>query len=814
MDEIKSPSSFDMDQPLGILSPSARNLQSPPTSVVRNNNHNNNNSSRYESSSVFESRSYKSSAIDVMDESLIDDIPSSPFVSNVGNENVSPLRLRSPGMSLNRSPARSPNKSPSKSPSKTPAKSHSKNSSPDKMSSPLKEGRLSLHETRSPSKMPSPTKDESSALYESIARDREHAHAPIAIFQDEDDDSIMQDRSNENDTSASTFEGKSGFGGMDDTCFSTFSAVHNTDMTAFAGLRRQRDDLLESSPAKQLRMESSQGHYDDSAPTPHHGAPSTPGTVRRMDTEDTSPSPSPTPRRAHGSADGNTTNLILDFTEQFNMFASQSHQSPSRGGPGRRTPSSAKQGLPPATPSEQRNLLNLLDFDIPPAPTPRSVPSITARELESLKSDYLSQISSMKATLSGREAEVNSLKEAVGDAERRVGEALETIRDVKGAKESLESEKEDWEKRGRDMESVLRSVKEEIMRSDREREDLARKLDETEAKREEAETKAAEAESRVASMRTGSESGNSSGGDSSTTKSGGNNAKEIEAAVEHVARDLHALYKSKHETKVAALKKSYEARWHKRVSELEKSIQELNKENEELRIGRDATFSGVMPGTLLSSLSSNKEDESVEAAQKERERLAEEAKAREEELERLRVEDAQRSEEQKARVAALTAEIEAVKKDNVELRGLLEMERVEKGELVGAVEEMLSLNASSATAAAAAAAASSSNSSTMPNDALTSGSENLRGSVSRASSTHSSSGLRGPGFGSSLSSSIGPGSGTAAAESRIGRMGSLAGPPGSLSRSVSSRSGIMSSIERMGRGAGASGRGGGVGHAE
>ena len=48
------------------------------------------------------------------------------------------------------------------------------------------------------------------------------------------------------------------------------------------------------------------------------------------------------------------------------------------------------------------------------------MPSITPRELESLKSNFLSEISSLKASLSGKEAEVQSLKTAVGDAEKRV----------------------------------------------------------------------------------------------------------------------------------------------------------------------------------------------------------------------------------------------------------------------------------------------------------------------------------------------------------------------------------------------------------
>jgi chromosome segregation ATPase len=146
---------------------------------------------------------------------------------------------------------------------------------------------------------------------------------------------------------------------------------------------------------------------------------------------------------------------------------------------------------------------NLLDFDIPPAPTPRSMPSITPRELESLKSNFLSEISSLKASLSGKEAEIQSLKTAVGDAEKRVGESLEQVREERNLKDQLAAQKEEWEKRGREMEAVLRNVKEEIVHGEREREDLEGRLDEGERRREAAEMMAQEAESKMAAMKAG-----------------------------------------------------------------------------------------------------------------------------------------------------------------------------------------------------------------------------------------------------------------------------------------------------------------------
>ena len=192
--------------------------------------------------------------------------------------------------------------------------------------------------------------------------------------------------------------------------FSIFSAV--PDMTMFAKIGH--------SPTK----------YSGMGPTPRRTQMNTPATARRpMNNR----SPSPTPRgHRYGQSrdDGNTTNLILDFTDQISGFSGRlspaklARQSSSKGSNplnNSNMPDLSWYGSTAATPSR---MSNLLDFDIPPAPTPRSMPSITPRELESLKSAFLSEISSLKASLSGKEAEVQSLKTAVGDAEKRVSYSL------------------------------------------------------------------------------------------------------------------------------------------------------------------------------------------------------------------------------------------------------------------------------------------------------------------------------------------------------------------------------------------------------
>ncbi|GKT68361.1 hypothetical protein ColTof4_00784 [Colletotrichum tofieldiae] len=352
-----------------------------------------------------------------------------------------------------------------------------------------------------------------------------------------------------------------------------------------------------------------------------------------------------TPRQ-HSDSEGNSTNL-LDFT------ASQRfpHKSPSRRGN-----TSPSRTNPNATPARQMS--NLLDFDIPPLPTPRSIPTITPRELESLKSNFLSEISSLKASLSGKEAEVLSLKTAVGDAEKRVGESLEQAREERTLREQVAEEKEMWEKSSREMEKVLRSVKEEITHTQREREELESKLAECEGRREAAETMAQEAESKLASFRAGK-----SVDDKPSSPKGGAAAtsKEVEIAVERVARELHALYKGKHETKVAALKKSYENRWEKKVRELEGKIEELTDENEKIR--RDNTITRVDPAQA----------------------------AAEAEFRARAVRDSAHIKELSADVERLEAVVMSVKRDNSELRDLLAQERVEKGELVQLAEEMMSI---------------------------------------------------------------------------------------------------------------------------
>lgn len=363
--------------------------------------------------------------------------------------------------------------------------------------------------------------------------------------------------------------------------------------------------------------------------------------------------------------ESNSTNL-LDFTDNLRFP-----------GGGRTSPTKNLAMADAKKTPQRQNIANLLDFDIPPMPTPRSLPSISARELESLKSNFMSEISGLRATLSGKDAEVISLKTAVAEAEKRAGETMEHLREERSMREQYSEERDMWEKRGREMETVLRQVKEEIMTTSREREEFESKLEESEGRREAAEMMAQEAEARMASMRAreasreaSAEAAASPGG----VKSPGSRAsqREIEIAVEKVARELHAAYKKKHEDKVAALKKTYEGRWDKKIRELEGRIEELNKENEELKLGRDATMTKV----------------EFERAAVEEERKAQAIK------------DSAQIKELQAEVEKLEAVIRTVQDDNADLRQQLESERVEKGELVTLAEELMQMQAQQQSAVA------------------------------------------------------------------------------------------------------------------
>lgn len=465
-----------------------------------------------------------------------------------------------------------------------------------------------------------------------------------------------------------------------------------------------------------------------------------------------------------------TTNLLLDFTQQFESVAvltkqqQQQQRSPTRRSPVKsqaepnllsylhhqRSPVKTAPRSQYSTPdASKKTILNLLDFELPPAPTPRSVPSITIRELESLKSKYSSEISSLRATLSGREAEVEALKRAVGDAERRVGEAVESTREEKSKREYIEKEKEEWERRGREFEDVLRKVKEEVLEAEKERNEMMSRIDEADERAREAESRASDAEARAIEaatkvVDTGITSAEGHQGPLFTAEQV---QKQIDEKVHSLSTELHAIYKKKHVTKVAGLKKGFEAKTKEKTTELQARVDELERRNEELQSKMDATLSGVLPADLRLA--------------------AADPVQREEDLKKLEEQNAL-IERQKAELLGREQEVRMAKAEYTTLMADLERERIEKGELVAAVDEMLLLQSDITSIGGAAAG-----------NAV----EDFKKSIGiggPARPTGLPSGLRGPGFG--------------APQSRIGA-------PAGLSRSTSGgKSRMMSNIERMGSG--------------
>ncbi|KAI1618840.1 hypothetical protein EDD36DRAFT_414498 [Exophiala viscosa] len=488
---------------------------------------------------------------------------------------------------------------------------------------------------------------------------------------------------------------------------STISAIH-TDMTRFANLRTSptKDSREAWSPSKQLRTSV---------------ISSTPGTVQRplrlLSTSRRSTSPTEddeaTPRRSRTSNDATTD--LLNFTGQTNIIipppgsAPRSmRRSPSGRGafPIKINPSSSHRSQAsvdreraggrspqkqldnpldtiPATPAGQRHSIygatsglgmDLLDIDLGPMATPRSIPTITPRELESLRSELQSRISGLEATLSGKEAEVMALKRAITDAEVRVGKTSEELRNERGSREELEHAKDDLERRSREMEEVLREVKQNIFLEEREKEKLRRHTEEADHRTEELEVRVLELQASLDTLRSDRVKSTPSP-DKNTPGTPGMSADidfAVKDATEKVARELHALYKSKHERKVSDLKVSYEKRWIKQVEQLRADLKASQEEVLKLQTEREATMSGVIPGQ---SEAMSRMEGQIEELRRWNEETTAEKKMLEAEAAGLR-----------SQMDSLMAETDFLRKD-------IEQERVEKGDLVAQVDLFLTMSA-------------------------------------------------------------------------------------------------------------------------
>jgi hypothetical protein len=561
----------------------------------------------------------------------------------------------------------------------------------------------SPHKSRSPDRTTSPRK----ALVDSTVRFNEGLIRVIGDMQhgtEEVEDSVIH-HNIQGDTltslreSGQLHEATAGRDGQDETeitlsldetvgDLSTFSAVPNADMTRFANLRGNSPTKTwgagDWSPSKQLRTSvmdtpntarrplqlvsrRSNDSQDDFDMTPRRpfSVDSPPDLLNFTGQSNVViPPPASAPRTARRSPSGRGAFPIRVNPSPTHRSQASVDRERSRG-----PPSPQRQSFIPATPADRRggnHLGDLLDFDLEPMTTPRSIPSVTPRELETLRSDLQSQISGLSATLSGKEAEVMALKRAITDAEVRCGNSLEELRNEKSARESMEQEKAEWERRGREMENVLREIRQEIMIGEREREKLRKQGEDAERRAEEQEVKILELQTMLeSSRRQNSVSPAKESGSSATTGLAAEIDLAVKDATERVARELHSLYKSKHETKVEALKKSYAARWEKQVRELQESLKSARDEIVKMQTERDATMSGVVPGQA----------QMLEGLQREKEEM---------QAEKTMLH---------ARIKGLEEESSTMRTENEDLRLNLDKERAEKGDLVAQVDLFLSMEA-------------------------------------------------------------------------------------------------------------------------
>ncbi|RMZ87300.1 hypothetical protein DV736_g5479, partial [Chaetothyriales sp. CBS 134916] len=480
---------------------------------------------------------------------------------------------------------------------------------------------------------------------------------------------------------------------------STISAIP-TDLTRFTSLRNSPTKPQQSdgwSPSKKQ----------------HHRASilNSPGAAQRplqllCRTNSTADDDEATPRR-HPSFNDSPTDL-LNFTVQSNTLTTPPASAPrtmrrnpsGRGAfPVRINPSPthrsqasldrerasgrSPQKTESATPSHHRHSMyainglgtDLLDIDLEPMATPRSIPSITPHELESLRSELQSRISGLEATLSGKEAEVMALKRAITDAEVRAGKFSEELRTECAAREEVEQSRNDLERRSREMEEVLREIKQNAFVEEREKDKLRRQVEEAERKFEESEVKILELNASLDTLRSNRIKSSPSPAKNANPSTPGvlpDIDLAVKNATESVARELHALYKTKHERKVADLKVSYEKRWLKQVEQLRSELKISQDEVLSLQTEKEAALSGVIPGQ---SEALSKMEGQIEELRRWNDEITAQKKVAEAE-----------GAGWKGQAESLAAETEFLRRD-------LQRERVEKGDLVAQIDEFLALKA-------------------------------------------------------------------------------------------------------------------------
>lgn len=553
---------------------------------------------------------------------------------------------------------------------------------------------------------------------------------------------------------------------MDATRLSSFSSAPDIDASLFKvrtnSPTKRGCPVKRSSPAKRDSSSSAKRPLDTThsprkSPRERPTAPETPGAVGLARAReffgqeadlDVSESAGVDSRLngSEGEAEAETTNL-LEFTELFpgsaarnddekprSSRASRPSASPSKvksksqsppkqataGSRGLRTSSASNNSKPCLL-----DLSVLSDLSVTPAATPRSRPTVTARELDfataaaaaEATAALRAEVDALEGELMGRDEQVTALVEGMAAAETRaekaeaqVAEAEETrragveaaeaaataaqkqmqseLRTEKERNERLERDMDNWTRRGEEMEAVLREVREQMQVEEREREklvDRAEAADRAEREAEELRRRVPEIERELATAREDARVAQKAAVEARQAQqqqqqgqASSNNAhweardtdREVSEAVSRVARDLHTLYKGKHETKVAALKKSYENRWERRVHEAEARAREATEEVERLRTAKEATMSGVS----VSAVMGQGQGDRLEAPGA---------------LDAVTLEKLAKVDKLEERIGELERDLEAARTD-------VQAERAEKGELVATVDEWLAVQAQTA----------------------------------------------------------------------------------------------------------------------
>ncbi|EWC47105.1 hypothetical protein DRE_03474 [Drechslerella stenobrocha 248] len=408
---------------------------------------------------------------------------------------------------------------------------------------------------------------------------------------------------------------------------------------------------------------------------------------------------SKSPESTPGSAE-RTQSLLLDFTTQFNAIKACPPQTPTRSrrrsqstSPTKKSrdepESPAKRPLPPPTPLERKFLL---DFEIPPPPTPRSIPSITPKELENVKSQFLAQVAQLKAEMAGKDAQIQKLRDSVSDAERRASNGIVELRQVREELEDMSARTMLIESKLAEAGNIVHELQGQVTegniqldeaRNERDscaqtRDSFKKEIDELRRENEEVSDALLQTKQELASAKKDLivERQKRSSAPNSPARGQGSNGVAVEAAVEKavaaanatkdmeisqavekVAKELHTLYKSKHEQKVTALKQSYAKRWEKRVGELEAKNSELTSANNDLS------------NRIMKLEEENEEHFNLSGPVVSPKDLG------------------QRS----AEIEELEKKIAEIEEEVAELQEELAMERQEKSELVMAVDELLAL---------------------------------------------------------------------------------------------------------------------------